>query len=183
VRVSLHDLSTVESTERLKARKIDVALLPPPSGLAQRGISFEKVVSYAMCAALPVTHAFAAKRALPLARFGKEPVVGFSQEEYPEYLHWLQQLFRPHGIEPKIAEECDSASSLIAAVEADRGIALVTSSMSCLAGPRLKLLPLTPALPDIVVGALYVKPTPRWVPEFIEAVKQAASQGRKLAGS
>ncbi len=55
---------------------------------------------------------------------------------------------------PVIAEEHDSVTSLIAAVEAGHGIALVPSCMACLAGPRLKILPLTPAGDPVVVGAV-----------------------------
>ena len=53
---------------------------------------------------------------------------------------------------PVIAEECDSATSLIAAVEAARGVAIVPSVLRCLAGGRLKLRPLQPAPAPLVVG-------------------------------
>jgi len=52
-----------------------------------------------------------------------------------------------------VAEEHDSAPSLIAVVEAGRGVAIVPQSLACLAGPRLKLRPVTPPAP-LVVGAL-----------------------------
>ena len=176
VRVSLHDLSTVECTERLKLRKIDVALIPPQLGTSNRGLIFEKIVSYGLFAAVAVNHRFAQKRSLTLAQFQKEPFIAYSREDYPEYQEWVRDMFRPHGFDPKVTEEHDSASSLIAAVEAERGIALVTSSIRCITGPRIKLLPLTPPLPQVSVGALYTKPVPRWVEPFITAVKKSASQ-------
>ncbi len=174
VRVSLHDLSSVEGVDRLKSRKIDVALMPPHGGT--RGIVFEKIVSYHIFAAVSVTHRLAAKRSLPVSQFGKEPFIAYSREDYPEYIEWIQEMFRPYGVVPTIAEEHDSASSLIAAVEAERGIALVTSSIKCMTGPRLKLLPVTPALPQVVVGALYLKPPARWVEPFVAAVKRAVGE-------
>lgn len=56
---------------------------------------------------------------------------------------------------PQIAEEHDSSTSLIAAVEAGRGIALVQQGFEYLTGPRLKVRPLVPALPPFVVGVAY----------------------------
>jgi len=53
-----------------------------------------------------------------------------------------------------VAEEHDSAPSLIAVVEAGRGVAIVPQSLACLAGPRLKLRPVTPPPAPLVVGAL-----------------------------
>jgi DNA-binding transcriptional LysR family regulator len=66
-------------------------------------------------------------------------------------------LFAPLKRPPQIAEEHDSSTSLIASVEAGRGIALVQQGFECLAGPRLKVRPLTPSPPPFVVGVAYRK--------------------------
>jgi len=57
----------------------------------------------------------------------------------------------------QIAEENDSTSSVIAAVEAGRGVAVVAQGFICLAGLRVKVRPLTPAPPAIVFGIAYRK--------------------------
>jgi DNA-binding transcriptional LysR family regulator len=60
------------------------------------------------------------------------------------------------------------------AVEAGRGIALVHQDFDCLAGPRLKIRPLTPAPPLIVVGGAYRKDANSTATEnFIAAAKRA----------
>jgi DNA-binding transcriptional LysR family regulator len=56
---------------------------------------------------------------------------------------------------PRIAEEYDSVSSLIAAVEAGNGVAIAPKSLTCTAGPRLKLIPFSPAPAPLVVGAAW----------------------------
>lgn len=176
IRISLHDLSTEECTQRLKARKLDLALIVRPSDSGLRGLIFEKIVSYPLCGAVSTSHPLAKRRSLSLAQFKSERLIAYSREDYPEYLDWLRKLFQPYHFEPEAAEECDGATSLIAAVEAGRGVALVPSSMRCLAGPRLKLLPLTPQPPPAVVGVLFTKPASRWVDEFVTAVKKASLQ-------
>jgi DNA-binding transcriptional LysR family regulator len=67
-------------------------------------------------------------------------------------------------------------TSLIAAVEAGRGIAIAPSSLRCLAGPRLKLLAIQPDLPPIVMGVMYLPPLSQTGAQFVAAVK--ASGGR-----
>jgi DNA-binding transcriptional LysR family regulator len=176
VRVSLHDLSTGECEERVQAGRLDLALTVRPSASRRRDLAFKKLVQYPLRAAVSTSHPLARKRALPMAQFARERLVAYSRDDYPEYFSLLKSLFGRHGFEPDPAEECDSATSLIAAVEAGRGIALVPLSLRCLAGPRLKLLPITPAPPPVILGALSRRPPSALVAGFIAAAKTAAGQ-------
>jgi DNA-binding transcriptional LysR family regulator len=174
VRVSLHDLSTEECVQKITAQKLDVALTVRPAAARMRGLVFEKLITYPICCAVATTHPLAHKRSLTLSRLRQERLVGYAQEEYPEYFDWLIHLFQPHPLEPCSVEQYDSATGLIAAVEAGRGIALVSTSMKCLTGPRVRLIPLIPALAPIVVGALYAKIAPPLARRFIAAVRSEA---------
>ena len=180
VRVSLHDLSTVECVQKLAANKLDVALTVRPGPGSMRGLVFEKLVTYPICCAVSVAHPLAKKRSVTLAQVAEERLLGYSREEYPEYYEWIGTFFKSRAIDPYRFEEYDSATGLIAAVEAGRGVAFVSSSMQCLAGPRLKLLAFKPALPPLVVGALYAStgsmPPSALVQQFVLAVKNAAKQ-------
>ena len=85
----------------------------------------------------------------------------------------LEKLFAPVGRKPKIAGEHDGVTSIVAAVESGRGFALVPSCVACMVGPRLKLLPLRPALPPIPVGAVWLKESEtELVKHFIAAARQ-----------
>jgi DNA-binding transcriptional LysR family regulator len=173
VRITLHDLSTEECVQRFAARKLEVALTVRPSTTSMRGLVFEKLTSYPLCCAVSVTHPLAGKRSVTVAQFHKERILGYSKEDYPEYHDFIARLFHPLPFNPANVEEYDSATSLITAVEAGRGVALVSTSMKCLTGPRVKLLPIKPTLPPIVVGAISVKPPPPLVARFIAATRQA----------
>jgi DNA-binding transcriptional LysR family regulator len=155
VRVVMHDLSSEEMTRGLRDRKLHVALLVKPLANALRGLTFEELCRYPLCAALPPEHRLAGLKRVGLKELADERLVVYSRSEYPEYHEFLADLFQPFGRSPPIAEELDSATSLIAAVEARRGIALVPSCLACLAGPRLKLRGLQPAPPPIIVGTAY----------------------------
>jgi DNA-binding transcriptional LysR family regulator len=111
---------------------------------------------------------------MPARQIKDERLIGYSREEYPEYHTWMRETFRPFGFDPVVAEEHDSVTSLIAAVEAGRGIAIAPLSLRCLAGPRLKLLPIQPSLPALVMGVMYFPPVSQPAQHFVAAVKSSA---------
>src|SRR5262245_1469604 len=78
-----------------------------------------------------------------------------------------------------IAEEHDSSTSLIAAVEAGRGVALIQKGFERLAGPRLKVRALVPAPEPVVVGVACRKGKCSAAAErFIAVLKRSAWNGR-----
>jgi len=155
VRVVLHDLSTGEMLQGLHSGKLHVALLVRPVAQELRGLVFDELCRYPICAAVPNGHQLARAKTLELRQLAGQPLVAYSREDYPEYHEMLVELFAPTGAAPNIAEEHDGATSLMAAVEAGRGIAVVASSLTCLAGPRLRVIELRPAPASIVVGVAY----------------------------
>ena len=175
VRVSLHDLSTEEMLAGLHAGSLDLALRVEPTGNKLRGLRFQELARFPLCVAVAPSHPLARRRRLTRAVIASEPLIAYSRADYPEYHDSLAEIFASTGRGPSIAEEHDSVSSLIAAVEAGRGVALIPSSMSCFAGPRLKILPLTPATAPIVVGAVCRQGTvSTLVQKFIAAAAQPA---------
>jgi LysR family transcriptional regulator, benzoate and cis,cis-muconate-responsive activator of ben and cat genes len=174
VRVRLHDLSTEEMLAGVREGQLQVALLVRPNRAMLRGLHFEELARDTMCLAVPPSHDLARLRSITLAQAAREPLVIFTREDYPEYLEYLEAQFARIKAKPRIAEEHDSSASLIAALESGTGVALVPQSFSCSAGPRLKLIPLAPALDSLVIGAVWAKdgltPAAR---SFWEAAKQA----------
>jgi DNA-binding transcriptional LysR family regulator len=90
-----------------------------------------------------VSHPFARLKSIPLEKMATEPLVGLRRKDYPEYYRFLERLLAPIHAKPRIAVECDSASSLITEVEAGRGIALASPNFKLVAGKRLLYRPLT----------------------------------------
>src|SRR5262249_37443610 len=112
--------------------------------------------SYPVCVALSATHRLARARRIDLADLNDERLIVYSREEYPEYHEWLNGLFG-RAIQRLLenAEEHDSGTSLIAAVEAGRGVAIVVSVLSSVADSRLKLREIQPSPSPLVVGVAY----------------------------
>ncbi len=172
VRVALHDLSSEEMLRQLVARKLEVALTVRPPAKTLRGYSFHELACYAMVVAVAPNHPLAKHKALTLQQVAPEPLIGLNRNDYPEYHAETKILFAAIDRRPNFAEEHEGGTSIIAAVEAGRGVALVPSSLACIVGARVKLIPLKPALPPIQVGALWLKENPS------ELVKKFMAAGR-----
>lgn len=161
VRVALHDLSTEEMLAQLRNGKMQLALLVRPTRAMLRGLKFKELACYPMCVAVAPMHPLAKAKFVSLENISREPLIAYSRADYPEYHEDLAAMFAAVKHRPRIAEEHDGVTSLIAAVEAGRGVALVPDCLECMVGRRLKLIPLKPAVKDIIVGAA-------WKPESLE---------------
>jgi DNA-binding transcriptional LysR family regulator len=143
VRVLLHDFSEQELIEGLRNGKLELALMPRGTGLQSVGLEFETLRSYPICVAVAPAHRFARVKTITLEMVAAEPMIGFNRKEYPEYYVILERLFGSLGIKPRIAVECDSASSLITEIETGRGVAIASPILKHASGKRLFYRPLT----------------------------------------
>jgi DNA-binding transcriptional LysR family regulator len=157
VRVRLHDLSTEEMLTGLREGILQLAIMVQPSRSMLRGLQFEELARDPMRLAVAPNHPFARLRSVRLAQALEQAFVIYTRKHYPEYFESLLALFEGFRGKPRIAEEHDSAASLITAVEAGCGVALVAQSMACSAGQRLKFIPLTPEPPPLVLGGAWVE--------------------------
>ena len=172
VRVALHDLSTEEMLAQLGEMKLQIALTVRPPAKMLRGLNHAELARYEMCVAVAPRHPLAKLKFIALAQIAREPLIAYSRKDYPEYHSMLEKIFAPVGRQPRIAGEHDSVTSLIAAVESGRGVALVPGCVACMVGPRLKLLPLQPALPPIPVVAIWrADAATELVKKFVVAAK------------
>lgn len=174
VRVRLHDLSTQDMLRGLRDGKLHAALLVrmPPKALA--GLAFEELQRLPVSVAVHPAHPLARARGVGLEHVVKEPLIAFTRADYPEHQAWIAGLFAPLNRSPQIVEEHDSITSLIAAVESGRGVAVLAQPLNGLGSPRLKIRPLQPAPPPLGVGIVYRRKFRSTVTnDFIEAARRA----------
>lgn len=153
--VILHDISNQEMFESLREGRLDVALTTPASRKQMRGIAFQNLRTYPICVAVSKTHRLTRSKRVSRAQLKAERLIVYGHAEYPEYHDLLARVFAPPGDVPEIAQEHDSATSLMAAVEAGHGVSVTPSILSALAGPRLVLRELHPSPTPLVVGIAY----------------------------
>ncbi len=170
MRVILEDLSTEELLTGLQAGKLQVALMVKPERSHLKGLHFDELAQYPICVALPPGHRLARLRAVKWTQLAGENLIAYNKSSYPEYHEEIARLFKLVGAKMNIAEEQDGVTSLIAAVEAGRGVAFVPSCVACMSGPRLKVIKLVPVSKLIIVGAVRrEKENSAFVQKFIAA--------------
>lgn len=154
-RVTLHDMSSAEMLAGLRRGKIHAALMVEPGRRLTGGLRFEALRSYPIGLVAAPAHPFARKKKVSISEAAGEPLAVFNSAEYPDYDYVLRRTFDSRVKGLKIAEECDGALSLIAAVESACAIAVLPEFIMNLAGSRLRFLPLNPAPPSLTVGVCY----------------------------
>ena len=142
VKLLLHDLSSEELIAGLHNATLELAIMVQPTGEQTAGIEFELLRTYPWCVALSAAHPFARLKSISLEKLAAQPLVVVRRKDYPEYHGILERIFAPISAKPRIAVECDSASSVITEVEAGRGIFLA-AVLKRVAGKRLLYRPLT----------------------------------------
>jgi len=152
VNVVLHDLTHGEPMEELQSGALHLALMPQSTALQSAGMVFEVVRTYPFYVAMSVAHRLARLKTIPLEKITAEPLLALRRKQYPGYYEVLDRVFSALGIKPPIAVECDTASSLLTAIESDRGIALSTSIFKQMTGKRIVYRPLTGTNEVLAVG-------------------------------
>ncbi|MDZ4288239.1 MAG: LysR family transcriptional regulator [Prosthecobacter sp.] len=177
VRVELSDATSSEMLERLQKGELDVIVTVKPEQEIPN-VFWETVQQEKWCVALPRQHPLAAKATLNPKDLHEQKLVVYSQREYPDYWAFIIKWFKAQGINARIASECDGVHSLISAVEAGIGIALVAERIACLLPERVILKPLKPQ-PAPVCLAAGAQEKQRHEPVlavFIEELKQAGKK-------
>jgi DNA-binding transcriptional LysR family regulator len=157
VSVELAEMTSQQILRGLRDRTLDVALTVAISPRDFDGLVVEHLDAYPLCVATSTKHRFARLREVPLSDLAFEPLVGRSRKEYPEAHEAQLKILAPYTRSPKVVDEYDCFASLIAAVEAGRGVALVAQIKSRIQGKRLALRPLRPAPPLLPVAVAYRK--------------------------
>jgi LysR family transcriptional regulator, benzoate and cis,cis-muconate-responsive activator of ben and cat genes len=158
VRVTLRDLFPEEALPLLHQRKLDIALTLLRQKLP-RELEMKELARYEPCVFVGKTHPLAKSKFVSLNQVASEPVATYSRKDHPGFHKHFKKLFASVGRTPRIGSEHNSVSSLLATVAAGNEVALLASCVSRMAGPRLKLLNLRPALPKCSLVALWHKNT------------------------
>lgn len=178
--VELHDMSTQAMLRGLRERTLDVALIVSVAPLEFAGLTVEEVATYPVRVATHPEHRFTRLRRVRLRDVAREPLVTFSRDEYPEAHRALAKILAPYTRAPNIVAEYDTFVSLIAGVEAGRGVALVFEPAGRLAGERLVLRPLDPEPPPLPISVAYrSERASAMTLGFVAAAKEAMPQTSK----
>jgi len=149
VKVLLHELSFDDLIAGLRNATLELAIVLQPTGLQIAGIEFESLHTYPLCVAVTAAHPFARLKSVALEKAVAEPVISLGRQDYREYIN---RIFVPTGVKPRIAVQCDTFASLLIEVEAGHGIALGIPIFKHAAAKHLLYRPLTGTTESLSVG-------------------------------
>src|SRR3984893_17746318 len=145
VHVKLHDWSNEEIAVGLRDGRLKVALIARALERDTfRDFRFEELLREQVRLAVPPNHPFARRRSVSLADAAREPLVGLTREDFPDYHAYLAAIFAPVKNKPQAIEEYDSMTSVISAIEAGTGVGVAVDALGYSFGSRVKLVRLTP---------------------------------------
>ncbi len=180
VRVKLHDFTNDQNLAGLHNGSLQLAFaISSPDASALRGLRFDELTREERRLAVSPRHPFARRRAVSMEAAAREPFLGFDRDEYPGYYEDLVGVFAAVKARPRIVEEHDGFASLLPAIEAGTGVALVSESFGRVAGGRVKLVRLPPEPAPMIVGI--AAPKVRLSPsaeQFWNCAKEVASGKR-----
>ena len=154
VHVKLHDPTTAEKalTGLRDGRWHLLFIGRPPKRSAFHDLRFEELLRQQVRLGVPPDHPFAQRRSVSVADAAKEPFVGLTREDFPEYNAYVSAVFAQVKSKPRVIEEYDNMMGLISAIEAGTGVALVVDLLVKSFGSRMKLVRLTPEPKPIGFG-------------------------------
>jgi DNA-binding transcriptional LysR family regulator len=173
--VELLDLSTQEILAGLESGQLDVALTVGPASRV-RGWQWTPLLRAPWRLAVGREHPLAGRARVSAAEVAREALLVFRQRDYPEYWERVSAWLLAQGERPRIAGEYDGAPSLLAAVEAGLGVALVAVRASGLvpAGVRLKVLIGAPEPLCIAAGMRAERAAEQPLAVFLAELRRAA---------
>jgi DNA-binding transcriptional LysR family regulator len=175
VRVELQDLSSTEMQAGLEQGSLDVVVTVKPFKPASDA-HWEPLHEEAWRVAINRNHPLHAKKTIAPADLDNQRMLLFCQRDYPEYWQRVTAWFKEHGINARVAGEYDGANSLVSAVEAGLGAALVVERMACSFPQRMLLKPIKPepAPVCIAAGLPAARQNDPILRVFVEELKRAA---------
>jgi LysR family transcriptional regulator, benzoate and cis,cis-muconate-responsive activator of ben and cat genes len=145
VHVKLHDWTYEKMFTGLRDGRLRLAfIIRPPKRAEFRDLRFEELLREQVRLAVPPHHLFSRRRSVSLADAAKEPFVGLTREDFPEYSVYLAAIFASIKNKPRVIEEHDSMTSVISAIEAGTGVGLAVDTLGYSFGSKVKLVRLTP---------------------------------------
>jgi DNA-binding transcriptional LysR family regulator len=123
--INLFDMSCGDQFHALEEGRIDLGFVGLRAPIAERGLEFLPIASYPTVAALAKNHPLAKEAIVLLKKLKPMFFIGMSEDTYPGYRRWLTETCRKVGFGPKVLQDMEIERTLIQAVAAGLGVALL----------------------------------------------------------
>src|ERR1041384_2826163 len=146
VSVNLFDMSCGEQFRALEDGRLDLGFVGLHEPIARRGLEFRTIASYKTIAALPKDNPLADETTIELKALAPMFFIGMSEASYPGYRDWLTKACQRAAFTPKVLQDVDLERTMIHAVAAGLGVALVPEQLKKLEHENVIFRPLLPTV-------------------------------------
>jgi DNA-binding transcriptional LysR family regulator len=135
-------------------------IIPPAEGALPRSLSYRKLVSEPLIAAVPESWLLEKRLSLragklPPAGLIEAPLVIFPRRSAPAFHDLVLDYYAAHGAQARIAQEAIQMQTIISLVSAGMGIALVPASLRNLARTGVRYVDLLEDAPSLETGLVW----------------------------
>jgi DNA-binding transcriptional LysR family regulator len=146
VSVNLFDMSCGDQFRALEDGKLDLGFVGLHEPIALLGLEFRTIASYKTVVALPTDDPLARKSVVDLKDLAPMFFIGMSEASYPYYRDWLTKTCRRVAFTPKILQDVALERTMIHAVAAGLGVALVPEQVKKLEHEKVVFRPINPTV-------------------------------------
>ena len=125
VPVNLWDMTCGDQFRALEEKRIDLGFVGLREPIQERGFEFRPIASYEAVAAVNMDHPLVKKKVLLLGQLEPSFFIGMSETSYPGYRRWLTETCQRAGFSPRVLQDADIERTLLQAVAAGLGVALL----------------------------------------------------------
>lgn len=146
VPINLFDMSCGAQFRALDDGKIDLGFVGLREPIVERSLEFQPIASYDTVAAVAKTSPLAKQSVIQLKELKPMFFIGMSEDSYPGYRRWLTETCRKVGFGPKVLQDVEIERTLIQAVAAGLGVAILPDQAKKLPHESVVFRELTPAV-------------------------------------
>ena len=156
VRVHLFELTPDQQLQAFAREKIDVGFRSPLAAADGKNFTQERIYGNRLMLAVPDDHPLAKAGKVRLAQFAGEDFVMFKRSEAPKLADAMTQLCAMSGFTPQVVSELPMIQTMLVAVAASIGVAIVPACVRSFRQPGVTILTLRPAAP--VIDLMLIRP-------------------------
>jgi DNA-binding transcriptional LysR family regulator len=146
VPINLFDMSCGDQFRALEEGKLDLGFVGLREPIEERGLHFQSIAAYETVAAIPAKNPLAKKSVIRLRELKPMFFIGISEQSYPGYRRWLTQTCRKVGFSPKVLQDAEIERTVLQAVAAGLGVALLPEQVKKLPHESVVFRELQPAV-------------------------------------
>jgi DNA-binding transcriptional LysR family regulator len=146
VPINLFDMSCGDQFRALEDGKIDLGFVGLHEPIDTQGLQFRTIASYKTFVALPKDNPLARRSVVTLKDLAPMFFIGMSEASYPSYRDWLTKTCRRAAFTPKVLQDVELERTMIHAVAAGLGVALVPEQVKKLEHNNVVFRPLNPVV-------------------------------------